>query len=329
MKVVIPVAGVGKRLRPHTHTHPKPLLPVGDKPIIAHLLDPIVKLNPEEVIFVIGYRGQQVREYVEKNYPFKATFVQQDRLLGLGYAINLAVRDLPPGELLIVLGDTVVDCDLQKIIASGENNILGVLPVKDPERFGIVEVSNGQVTRMIEKPDKPESNLAIIGLYYFSDSTPLKQALADHVESGQTTRGELQFTDALQLMLERGEMFVPYEVKGWFDCGKKETMLSTNRHLVSSLGKTPQIDGCKINPPVFIHPEAEVVASEIGPSVSISAGSIIRNSTITNSIVGYKSTIENIWLKDSLVGNEVTLKGTGRQTRLIVNLGDTSEVEPG
>ena len=168
MKVVIPVAGAGKRLRPHTHSQPKPLLPVGGKPIIAHLLDPIVKLDPEEVIFVIGYRGQQVREFVEKNYRFKATFVQQDRLLGLGYAVNLGIRDLPPGELLIVLGDTVVECDLQKVIAAGEN-ILGVLPVKDPQRFGIVEVADGRVTRMVEKPDHPASNLAIIGLYYFRD----------------------------------------------------------------------------------------------------------------------------------------------------------------
>jgi glucose-1-phosphate thymidylyltransferase len=328
MKVVIPVAGAGKRLRPHTHSQPKPLLQVGGKPIIAHLLDPIVRLDPEEVIFIIGYRGQQVREYVEKNYRFKATFVQQDRLLGLGYAVNLAVRDLPPGELLIVLGDTVVKCDLQKIIGVGEN-ILGVLPVEDPERFGIVEVADGRVTRMVEKPDKPESNLAIIGLYYFKDSAPLKQALADHIESGLTTRDEVQFTDALQLMLERGATFVPYEVQEWFDCGKKETMLSTNRHLVSSLGKTPEIDGCKINPPVFIHPGAEVVDSEIGPSVSISAGTKVRNSTIVNSIVGADSIIEDVLLKDSLIGNEVTLRGNGRQWRLIVNLGDTSEVEPG
>ena len=200
---------------------------------------------------------------------------------------------------------------------------------EDPERFGIVEVADGRVTRMVEKPDKPESNLAIIGLYYFRDSAPLKQALADHIESGRTTRDEIQFTDALQLMLERGTSFIPYEVQEWFDCGKKETMLSTNRHLVSSLGKTPQIDGCRINPPVFIHPEAEVTGSEIGPSVSISAGCKVRNATIVNSIVGSDSTIKDICLKDSLIGHAVTLKGSGRQTCLIVNLGDGSTVEPG
>lgn len=327
MKVVIPVAGAGKRLRPHTHSQPKPLLPVGGKPIIAHLLDPIVKLDPEEVIFVIGYRGQQVREYVENNYSFKATFVQQDRLLGLGYAVNLAVSSIPPGELLICLGDTVVECDLQKVIDAGDN-ILGVLPVDDPERFGVVEIADNLVTRMVEKPDNPKSNLAIIGLYYFNDSTMLKQALADHIKSGLTTRDEVQFTDALQLMLERGVKFVPYEVQEWFDCGKKETMLATNKHLTSSRGQRPIIKGCKINPPVYINPGAEIIDSEIGPSVSISTGSKVQNSTIVNSIIGADSLINNVRLQDSLIGNEVTLKGNGKRICLIVNLGDGSQVEP-
>jgi len=328
MRVVIPVAGAGIRLRPHTYSQPKPLLHVGGKPIIAHLLDPVVKLDPEEVIFIIGFRGQQIREYVEVNYSFKATFVQQDKLLGLGYALNLAIRDIPDGDLLVVLGDTIVKCNLLEFIGAGDN-VLGVLPVDDPRRFGIVDVEDGRVVRMVEKPDHPESNLAIIGLYYFKGVAPLKQALADHIESGRTTRGEIQFTDALQLMLEQGTRFVPYEVKGWFDCGKKETMLSTNNHLVSALGETPQIEGSVIHPPVYIHPNAEIINSVIGPSVSVSERSVIRNSTIINSIVGCHSTIENSSLKDSLVGNEVTLRGNVRGDRLVVNLGDSSEVEPG
>jgi glucose-1-phosphate thymidylyltransferase len=323
MRVVIPVAGAGKRLRPHTHSQPKPLLHVGGKPIIAHLLDPVVKLDPEEVIFVIGFRGLQIKQYVVENYSFKSTFVEQDKLLGLGYALNLAIRDLPEDDLLVVLGDTIVECDLHQVVGAGDN-VLGVLPVDDPQRFGIVTVEDGLVTQMVEKPEMPESNLAIIGLYYFKETAPLQQALAEHIESGQTTRGEIQFTDALQLMLERGSRFVPYEVTEWFDCGKKETMLSTNEHLVSAMNETVEIEGSIIRPPVYIHPTAEVVHSIVGPAVSISEGSKVRNSIIRNSIVGYGSTIENALIKDSLVGNEVVLKGED----LTVNLGDSSEVEP-
>lgn len=324
MRVVIPVAGAGKRLRPHTYSQPKPLLHVGGKPIIAHLLDPVVKLKPEEVIFVIGFRGEQIKEYVEANYSFKATFVHQDKLLGLGYALNLAIRDLPDDQLLIVLGDTIVECDLGQVVSAGEN-VLGVLPVDDPQRFGIVTVEDGQVIRLVEKPEMPESNLAIIGLYYFNTLIPLQQALTEHVESGQTTRGEIQFTDALQMMLERGTQFVPYEVAEWFDCGKKETMLSTNEHLLSAMAGNVQIEGSVIRPPVYIHPDATVENSIIGPAVSISEGSIIRNAIIQNSIIGSNSTIKSMALKDSLIGNDVTMEGN----ELVLNLGDSSEIEPG
>ncbi len=324
MRVVIPVAGAGKRLRPHTYSQPKPLLHVGGKPIIAHLLDPVVKLKPEEVIFVIGFRGDQIRQYVEANYSFKATFIRQDKLLGLGYALNLAIRDIPDGDLLVVLGDTIVECDLQEVVSAGDN-VLGVLPVDDPQRFGIVNVVDGQIVKMVEKPALPESNLAIIGLYYFKDIAPLKQVLAEHIDSGRTTRGEIQFTDALQLMLERGSRFVAHEVKEWFDCGKKETMLSTNEHLISALGETPQVEGSVVIGPAYIHPGAEVVNSVIGPSVSISEGSTVRFSIISDSIIGCNSLVENMTLKHSLVGNEVTLRGDS----LMVNLGDASEIEPG
>jgi glucose-1-phosphate thymidylyltransferase len=324
MRIVIPVAGSGTRLRPHTYSHPKPLLLVGGKPIIAHLLDPVVKLDPDEVIFVIGYRGQQVREYVEANYSFKATFVEQDKLLGLGYALNLAIQRIDSGEVLVLLGDTVVECDLREFVEAGDN-VLGVLPVDDPHRFGIVTVEGGQVTRLVEKPEMPESNLAIIGLYYFCDVAPLKTAMGEHVESGQMTQGEIQFTDALQTMLDGGVRFVTHEVAEWFDCGTKDTMLTTNEHLVATLGPPPEIEGSVINGPVCIHPEVEVVNSIIGPSVSIAERTLIQNSIVSNSIIGRDCRITNMILKDSLIGNNATLTGTSR----VLNLGDSSEIEPG
>jgi glucose-1-phosphate thymidylyltransferase len=324
VRVVIPVAGSGTRLRPHTYSQPKSLLQVGSKPIIAHLLDPIVKLEPAEVVFVIGYMGDRIREYVANNYAFKATFIEQDKLLGLGYAVEVAVRTIPGGDVLVVLGDTIVECDLKRFVAAGDN-VLGVLPVDDPSRFGVVTVENGRVTSLEEKPDKPRSNLAIIGLYYFKDVMPLRDALGKHVDSGKMTRGEIQLTDALQVMLDRGMEFVPYEVREWFDCGKKETMLTTNQHLVSAADQTPDIPGSIVNGPVYVHPSAQVINSEIGPYVSIGEGTVIRDSRLRNAIVGCNSSIEKTVLRDSLVGNDVTLRGVS----LIVNLGDSSEVEAG
>jgi glucose-1-phosphate thymidylyltransferase len=324
MRVVIPVAGSGTRLRPHTYSQPKPLLPVGDRPIIAHVLDPVVKLEPDEVVFVVGYMGERIQEYVEANYSFKATFITQDKLLGLGYAIDVAVRAVPDDDLLVLLGDTVVECDLRQFVRAGDN-VLGVLPVDDPSRFGIVTVRDGQVVGLEEKPENPQSNLAIIGLYYFKDVRPLRDALERHVESGRMTRGEIQFTDALQLMLESGFVFVPYEVREWFDCGKKETMLSTNHHLVAVLGQKPAIPGSTIREPVYIHPSARIVDSTIGPAVSISEGTAVFKSVIRNAIIGRNCHIENATLKDSFIGDDVRISGGS----LMANLGDSSEVEAG
>jgi glucose-1-phosphate thymidylyltransferase len=324
MRVVIPVAGSGTRLRPHTYSQPKPLLHVGNKPIIAHLLDPVVRLEPEEVIFVVGYMSERIREYVEANYSFKATFVPQDKLLGLGYAVDVALRAISGGDLLVLLGDTIVECDLGQFVRAGDN-VLGVLPVDNPKRFGIVTVQDGRVISLEEKPENPQSNLAIIGLYYFKDVRPLKDVLQRHVESGRTTRGEVQFTDALQLMLESGSRFVPYEVSEWFDCGKKETMLSTNCHLVTLLVQKPVFPGSNIRGAVYIHPSARIVDSAIGPAVSISEGTAVLKSDIQNSIIGRNCHIENATLKDSFIGNDVRIKGVN----LIANLGDSSEVESG
>ncbi len=321
MRVVIPVAGAGTRLRPHTYSLPKPLLHVGGRPIIAHLLDPIVKLNPDEVVFVVGFRGEAIREYVRDNYSFKATFISQDKVLGLGYALDMGIRDLPDDDLLIILGDTIVECDLRKFVSAGDY-VLGLKAVDDPRRFGIAVVNNGSVVELEEKPKEPKTNLAVIGLYYFKKVDQLRRVLNAHVASGQITRGEIQFTDALQKMIREGVRFVPYEVSEWFDCGKKETMLSTNRHLVASLHQTPELNDSRVISPVFVHPDAEVSCSVIGPNVSISENTVIKNCIIRNSIVSSNVRIENMILEDSLVGHDVVLRGKSS----MVNLGDSSEI---
>ena len=203
MKVIIPVAGVGSRLRPHTHSTPKVLLPVAGRPILDHVLEPIARLQPEEVTFVVGYLGAEIESYIQANYSFKSRFVWQERLLGLGHAINLAVQQMTDGPMLVVLGDTIVETDLKQFIAAGEY-VLGLRKVDDPHRFGIAEVANGFVSHLEEKPEHPKTNLAVIGLYYFHESQSLRKALKENSDSGLTTQGEVQFTDALERMIRNG-----------------------------------------------------------------------------------------------------------------------------
>lgn len=322
MKVVIPVAGEGRRLRPHTNTVPKPLLEVAGKPILAHILDPLLQLDIDEIIFVIGYLGNQIKEYVSENYSFRSSFVKQDRLLGLGYAVSLALNNLEESDVLIILGDTIAECDLS-LFTTKADYVLGVKQVHDPTRFGIADIRDGIVTKLVEKPKDPPGNLALIGLYYFKQIAMLKSELAKLVESDRKTSGEIQLTDALQGMIESGTKFSASEVESWHDCGKKETILKSNQHFLKSANFSGSHNGSKIVPPVYISESAEIRKSTIGPNVSIAKSVSISDSVIENSIIGESSNVKNADIKDSLIGRSVLVsnyKGT-------LNLGDNSIIE--
>lgn len=322
MKVIIPVAGVGTRLRPHTYSTPKPLLYVAGKPVLDHVLEPIVKLEPKEIIFVVGYLGDQIKKYVENNFSFKARFVHQKELLGLGFAVDLALREVNSGPVMVVLGDTIVKCDLKQFVNSGDY-VLGLMPVDDPKRFGIAEIRDNRVVSLVEKPENPRSNLAIIGLYYFNDALNLKEALRILVKSGKKTRGEIQLTDAMEAMIMDGVAFAPFEVDQWLDCGKKETLLDTNRRLLHETGNSPRIEGSLVVPPVYIDPNAKITNSVIGPYVSIAKDTKIDNSIIKSSIIGENTSIENTVLDNSLVGDAVTIRGDKKS----LNISGASEVD--
>lgn len=321
MKVIIPVAGVGSRLRPHTYSTSKVLLHVAGRTILSHVLEPVVRLNPEEIIFVIGFKGEDVRRYIESTYSFKARFVHQEQLLGLGYALSLALAEIDDGPLLILLGDTIVETDLEKFVKAGEN-VLALKGVDDPQRFGIAELKDGFVAGLEEKPTNPKTNLAIVGLYYFRDTRKLRSVLNEHVKSGNMTRGEIQFTDALQTMIQTGTKFLPFEVGEWLDCGKKETVLATNRHLLNTKQQTARVEGSVVIPPVFVAEGASVKGSVLGPYVSISEGAVIENSVIIDTIIGPFAKISHAVLQDSLVGHHVTIHGVAKK----VNVGDSSEI---
>jgi len=324
-KAVIPVAGVGTRLRPHTHTVPKALITVAGKPILAHILDELPRLGIDEAVLVVGHMGDQITKYVTERYPqLKVDFVEQTERLGLGHAVHLTASYGRGRPLLIILGDTIFQADFTEVLGCPEDRI-GVKEVDDPRRFGVVELQDGYVKRLVEKPDHPTSNLAIVGLYWVSDSGPLYDALADIVRNDQRTKGEFQLTDALQRMIDAGRRMRPFRVDGWFDCGKRETLLATNRHLLElKRADVPcLIEGAQIIEPVAIDPTAEVVGSIIGPYVTIAARATVRSSIVRNSIINEAALVEDMLLDASVVGDHAMVRGAFRK----LSVGDSSEIQ--
>ncbi|MCX7762430.1 MAG: sugar phosphate nucleotidyltransferase [Candidatus Kryptonium sp.] len=329
MKAIIPVAGIGTRLRPHTYTQPKVLLNVAGKPILGHILDKLVENSINDIVLVIGYLGEKVKIYAESNYPnVRFEFVEQKETLGLGHAIYLA-RDLfeNEDEVLIILGDTIFDFDLSKFLKS-KFTTLGVKTVEDPRRFGVVILDGDNFAKkLIEKPSQPESNLAIVGIYLIRNPKLLKEALEEVVKGEIKTRGEYQLTDALQIMVNKGEKITVFEIDGWYDCGKPETLLETNRFLLekngTSLKKLGKFENVLIIPPVYIAPTSRIENSIIGPYTTISDGVEISSSIIRNSIIGDDAKIQNALLDSSIIGLGAIVKGDYKK----INIGDSSEVE--
>jgi glucose-1-phosphate thymidylyltransferase len=320
---VIPVAGAGTRLRPHTHTQPKVLLHVAGKPILAHILDDLVALGIRRAVLIVGVMGEQVREYVGKHYAkLKVDYVEQEERLGLGHAVSLAEPHADDQPLLIILGDTIFEADLKRVLAAGTSSI-GVKAVEDPGRFGIVERdAAGRVTRLVEKPDQPTSNLAITGIYFFSHGGPLFEALRELQTKNIRTKGEFQLTDAMQILVSRGQAIGTFPVEGWYDCGKTETLLETNRVLLEKRSPSPAIPGSVIQGPVFVAPDARVEHCVLGPHVSVAAGAHLRNAVLRDCIVSENATVEDILLEGSVVGENAVVTGGFRR----VNVGDSSEV---
>jgi len=326
MKVIIPVAGIGSRLVPQTHTLPKVLLPVAGKPMLGHILDKILNLKDiSEVIFIIGYMGSLVKEYVEENYDFNCSFVGQTERNGLGHAIYLAKKYFDENideSVLIVLGDTLFDIELSEL-AADDDGVIAVKKVEDPKRFGIAEINDkGNIISLVEKPEDPVSNLAIIGLYYFKNSKMLFESLKYIIENNIKTKNEFQLTDAMIRMLELGAKLKTKMVENWYDCGKAETLLETNRHLLTITGNKcyGNIINSVIIPPVNISPGTTIENSVIGPFVSLT-DSVVQNSIISNAIINKDCTIKFAVLTSSLMGQNVTIIKTPKR----LNIGDSSQ----
>lgn len=324
VKAIVPVAGVGTRLRPHTHTTPKALLYVAGKPILAHILDDLAALGVRDAVVVVGHMAERIREYVDTRYgggPLRVTYVEQREPQGLGHAIHLAASEVRGRPTLILLGDTIFRADFSQLLTGG-GAAIGVIEVEDPRRFGVAVVEGGLVRRLVEKPEVPPSRLAVAGVYYLAPDTPLFDCLDELVRRDLRTRGEYQLTDALQMVIDRGHPIRPFPVGGWYDCGKTETLLETNRQLLDLAGGEPRIPGSVVVGPVAIEEGAEVVGSVVGPHVSIARGARIAHCVVRNSIINPNATVRQILLEGSLVGENAVAEGTFQQ----LNVGDSSEV---
>jgi glucose-1-phosphate thymidylyltransferase len=323
---VIPVAGVGSRLRPHTHTVPKALINVAGKPMIAHILDELERLGIVSVTLVVGHMGDLIRHFIGRHYGhLDVRYVEQLDRQGLGHAVHLTRGALPGRPLLIVLGDTIFRADFGGVIASPVS-LLGVQEVEDPRRFGIVEVGpDNRVVRLVEKPEHPTSNLALVGIYYIAEGDLLYDALEEMIRLDRRTRGEYQLTDALQLMLDRGQTMQVFHVEGWYDCGQPESLLATNRALLDMQGGGGMAADSTgvIVPPVAIDPSATVLGSIIGPHVSVAAGAVVRNSIVKNAIINESAIVEDVLLDASVIGDHAVVRGAFKR----LNVGDSSEVE--
>jgi len=324
MKIIMPVAGKGSRLRPHTHSIPKALIRVAGEPIINHILAQLSEIeNISEVIFIIGHLGNQIKDYVQYKHTFPMRFVKQKEYKGLGHAVYQAQRYFERDEdVLVLLGDIIFHADIENAIGQ-KTNILGVMEVEDPRKFGIVNVDKeNSVTDMLEKPDNPTSNLAIAGIYYFKSSDKLFHAIDQIIKENITTKNEYQLTDAMKYMLESGEKFRIFKVDEWYDCGDKESLLETNQIVLEKLKLDYAIPGSIIIPPVFIGENVNIQNSVVGPNVSISHDSKVNNSIVKNSILGKGSTLENALIEHSFIGDNAYL----HQSSLEFNIGPDSQI---
>ncbi|MCB0704007.1 MAG: NTP transferase domain-containing protein [Saprospiraceae bacterium] len=329
MKAIIPVAGAGTNLRPLTYTQPKPLIPVAGKPIISFIIDQLTDCGVEEFVFVIGYLGEKIRNFVEEAYPdLKKTFVNQGIREGSGHAIWTAREEIRGAdEIIIFFGDTIVDLDFDKFLSTPDSCI-AVQEVPEPGSFGVVEINRKeQVIRAEEKPKIPMSNLAMVGFYKIREPDILLDALDYNIQNNIRTDGEFPLTDGLMGMIERGRRISILRVDRWFDCGQKEVLLETNALLLDKAGYAstdlPNYENTIIIHPVTIGVNCDIKNSIIGPHVTIGSHAKISSAIIKNSIIGNYAGLKEVVLEGSVIGNDTSITGLGQR----LNIGDNTEID--
>jgi glucose-1-phosphate thymidylyltransferase len=330
IKVVIPMAGLGTRLRPHTWSKPKQLVAVAGKTVLDHVLDMLSTLPDTlevELINIVGYLGDQIEDHMSKYYPdIKSRFVVQEEPRGQSHAIYLA-REYLTGPMMVVFADTLIETDLSNLANEEYDAVAWVKPVPDPRRFGVAVLDKDeQVTKLIEKPKEIDNNLAVVGFYYFRSAEDLLSAIEAQMERDVQLKGEYFLADAINIMLENGLKMRPEKIDVWLDAGTPEALLETNRYLLDNGHSNSQeqldLSNVVINPPVFVHPTAKLENSVIGPFASIGAGAQVSNSIVRDSILEDEAQVRDVNLENSLIGRRALIQ----QRAGSVNAGDNTVV---
>ncbi len=312
MKIIVPLAGKGTRLLPLTKRVPKPLVKVAGRPVMDYVMDSVRALDPEELIVITGHLKDEVERYIVKHYDVPAKFVEQKALNGTAGAIELA-RPYVDGPVLIIFVDTLFDADLSLIKGAAADGIIWAKEVEDYQRFGVIVTdAQGYMTRIVEKPSTPVSRLANIGLQYIQDSKALFDGIAHVLAQPPGKGGEYYLTDAFQYMVDRGRKIAVAEVTGWYDCGKVDTLLETNCHLLEhGRARRPRTTppGVVIQEPVYVEDGVTLRDATIGPNVAIGTGSTVERSTVANSILGDRVRVRGATVVDSLIGDDQVIDG--------------------
>jgi glucose-1-phosphate thymidylyltransferase len=323
MKVIIPLAGKGTRLRPHTHITPKPMLKVAGKPVMDYVMDDVARLgNVDQVVYITGHLRERVEAHARTAYPFPGVFIEQQVQDGTAGAVALA-RPYVDAPVLIIFVDTIFDADLSVVQTTDADGIIWTKEVEDYQRFGVVVTdADGFMTKIVEKPTTPISKRANIGLYYIRNWQLLYEGI-EYVLTQPKNKGEYFLTDAFQYMIDKGAKIKVIDVAGWYDAGKLDTLLETNRAVLEKgRARKPANIGGTIVEPVYIEDGVTITDSVVGPNVTILAGSVIESSRLSDVVIGSRTRIARCELSNSLIGDEVVLAGVKGE----VTIGDHSEV---
>jgi glucose-1-phosphate thymidylyltransferase len=328
MKIILPVAGKGTRLRPHTHTKAKSLVHVAGKTVLEHIVSRLEVLRAAELIFITDENGKQIEDFMAARFPgLNCTYIVQKERLGPAHAVALAAPRIEDGdEVLVVFNDTIFVTDLERIpqLCDDCDGLIYSKEVEDYQRFGVNVVRGGFIVDMVEKPDTPVSRLAQVGLYYLKDGKRFMGYLEQTIAAGEMVKGEYYLPSVFMRMIQDGRRFRAPEIDAWLDCGKPETLLETNRYLLRGRHHAHgEVVNSVLIEPVHIEKGAIVRGSILGPNVSVAAGSVVEESIIRDAIINADSKVRDIILHSSILGDSVTLIGSPRR----MNIGDHSLIE--